>query len=37
MNTHEIDDVRFLIKSVRNPTSSFNINNYITFTLAHLN
>ena len=28
--THEIAGI-FLIKSIRNPTSSFNINNYITF------
>ena len=31
MYTYEIADILFLIKSLRNPTSSFNINNYITF------
>ena len=30
----EIADILFLIKSLRNPTSSFNINNYITFHTA---
>ena len=27
----KIADILFLIKSIRNPTNSFNINNYITF------
>ena len=31
MYTYEIADILFLIKSIRNPTNSFNINNYITF------
>ena len=31
MHTYEITDILFLIKSIRYPTSSFNINNYITF------
>ena len=31
MYTYEIADILFLIKSIRNPASSFNINNYITF------
>lgn len=31
MYTYEIADILFLIKSTRNSTSSFNINNYITF------
>ena len=31
MYTYEIADILFLIKFIRNPTSSFNINNYITF------
>ena len=31
MYTYEIADILFLIKSIRNPTSSININNYITF------
>ena len=31
MYTYEIADKLFLIKSIRNPTSSININNYITF------
>ena len=30
MYTYEIADILFLIKSIKNPTSSFNINNYIT-------
>ena len=31
MYTYEIANILFLIKSIRNPTNSFNINNYITF------
>ena len=31
MYTYEIANILFFIKSIRNPTSSFNINNYITF------
>ena len=31
MYTYEIADILFLIKSIRNPTNSININNYITF------
>ena len=31
MHTYEITDILFLIKPIRNPTSSFNINDYITF------
>ena len=28
---YEIADILFFIKSIRNPTNSFNINNYITY------
>ena len=31
MYTYEIADILFLIKSIKNPSSCFNINNYITF------
>ena len=38
MYTYEIADILFLIKSIRNPTNSFNINNYTSlFILAHHN
>ena len=30
MYTYEIADILFFMKSIRSPTSSFNINNYIT-------
>ena len=36
MYTHEIADILFFIKSIRNSTSSFNINNYITFYTGSL-
>ena len=36
MYMYEIADILFLIKSLGNPTSSFNISNYITFYTGSL-